>query len=224
MAEQVPVARVAPIGFRRPKSLDEYVFPVDLADTGGTGVDLNRNTFHVDFLKSKFRDMARPNQFRISIFPPEVLRLDWDNDLMVLAKSAAFPSIEISDYEYSRAGKVLHIPTNKVNYGDMNITFYNDIDFSIRTMLQQWQRYALLNWNENVGSVPSMALQGLVTIFQFDASHRCTYAVQCDNAWPKMIGDISLSHDDTDTAETFNVQFVYTEQEIIKNYNIERTV
>ena len=216
-----PVARTAPIGFRRPKSLDQFLFPRDIADAGGTGIDPNSNPFHVDFLKSKFRDLARPNQFKIKINPPRELSLDWDNDLMVLARDTSFPSIEISDYEYSRAGKILHIPTNKINYGELTITFYNDVDFSVRTMLQQWQRHTLMNWKDNIGAVPSMALQGFVTIFQFDANHNCTYAVNVNKAWPKSIGAIQLSQNTTDEPETFDVNFVYTEQEILKNYNIK---
>lgn len=213
-----PIKHIAPYEHKISPTLsfETEEFPKDINLTGGPGFGNRTDEFHVDYLKTQFRDIARPNYFKIKIDPPTVLAPEWNNRLTMLAKSAVFPSIEISNYEFERAGFVLHVPTNKMNYGDLTITFYNDVDFEIRTLFNRWQRMALFNWQKDIGSIPAIAMAGKVTVYQFDAGHNPVYAVEVDNAWPKNISEISLDQDSTDQLETFSVQFVFTNHEILK--------
>jgi hypothetical protein len=209
--------RPAPFQRNLPESFDSQPFPGDVNNFGGgPGVSSNSNEFHVDFLKQQFRDIARPNLFKVKITPPPILNADWNNKLAVLAKSAVFPSIEIQNYEYERGGRILHIPSNKMNYGDMTITFYNDVDFNLRSLFNRWQRLAIYNWQKEVGSIPLMALDATVTVYQFDSSHRPVYGINIDNCWPKTISEIQLSQENTDQLEEFSVTFVFTTMNILK--------
>jgi len=207
------VKRITPQQYPAPGKFEEDKFPKAITSSG-----TNEGEFHIDFLKTQFRDLARPNQFKVQIQPPSVLQAEWNTKLTVLAKSAMFPSIEVSNFELERAGQVLHIPSNKMNYGDLTITFWNDVNFEIRTLMNRWQRLAIYNWQKNLGSVPLLALEGMLTIYQFDSALKEMYAIQLDNCWPKSISEISLDQDSTDQAESFSVSFVFTNHEILKQY------
>jgi len=199
-------------------SEDNGVFPYNLQDEPNP-ID-SSTMFHVNYLKQQFSDLARPNQFKIMIVPPEPLKSDWDmtnGNLMVLAKSTKIPSMTVKDYMYQRAGQKLYIPTGEVEHGDASITFYNDSDFSLRTMFNRWMRLGLHNWEYNIGSIPKLALDGMVMIYHYDYSLKPVYAVKLMNAWPKHVSEIELSQDTENTAEEFTVEFNYSYQEIYKN-------
>lgn len=176
--------------------------------------------FHVNHLKNQFRDVARPNLFKVKIVPPLPLIKDWDaskSGLLALAKSANFPQISIKEWTYERAGQKLHIPTNEMDYGDMSITFINDVDFNIRTLFNRWQRLALFNWERNVGAIPLLALSGTVVVYQYDSSLKPVYAIKLINAWPQTISSIELNQESENTPEEFSVEFKFTMHEIYKN-------
>jgi hypothetical protein len=178
-----------------------------------------KTDFHVNFLKNQFTDVARPNQFKVDIIPPDPLLQDWDvakHGLLALVKTAKIPSITVKEYTYQRAGQKLHIPTGEIEHGEVSITFYNDSDFVLRTMFNRWIRLALHNYEYNIGSVPKLALDGQVVVYHYDYALKPVYAVKLMNAWPKSLSEIDLSHETENTAEEFTVEFNYSYQEIYK--------
>ena len=178
--------------------------------------------FHVDHLKNQFADVARPNMFKINIFPPSPLMNDWDNSksgLMALAKSTKIPSITVKEYLYERAGQKLYIPNGEVEHGEASITFINDSNFTIRTMFNRWMRLGLMNYESNIGSIPALALQGQVVIYHYDYDLKPTYMVKLLNAWPSSLSAIELSQESENTPEEFTVDFKYSYQEIYKNFD-----
>ena len=175
--------------------------------------------FHVNYLKDQFEDIARPNLFKVFIAPPDPLMADWsqaNNNLMVLAKSTKIPSMTVKEYVYQRAGQKIHIPTGEVEHGEASITFYNDSNFTLRSMFNRWMRLGLHNWEYNMGSVPLLALSGQVTIYHYDYNLDPVYKVKLMNAWPKSISEIELSQDTENTAEEFTVEFNYSYQELYR--------
>lgn len=192
-------------------------FPRDIRNVPN-GIDTSTE-FHVNYLKNQFRDLARPNLFKVRIEPPEPLRDEWasNNGLVALTKSASFPQISIKEWVYERAGQKLFIPTNEIEYGDCSLTFHNDSQFALRTMFMRWQRLAIYNWNHYTGSIPLLALDGSVTIYQYNNALEPIYAVKLNNCWPQTVSAIELSQDSENTGEEFTVEFKFTKQEIFKN-------
>jgi hypothetical protein len=183
----------------------------------------SKTEFHVNFLKNKFADLARSNQFKVFIHPPKELKVDWDsskNGLLVLVKAAKIPSITTKEFVFQRAGQKLYIPTGEVEHGDVSITFYNDSNFILRTMFTRWVRLALHNWEYNIGSIPLVALGGEVVIYHYDYELKPIYEVRLTNAWPKQISEIDLSQESSSTVEEFTVDFNYTYQKMYR-YNKE---
>lgn len=183
---------------------------------------ISSSSFHVNHLKSLFRDVARPNLFKVHIIPPlSLLKTDWDNkktELLALAKAATMPQVSIKEWVYERAGQKLHIPTNEIDYGELNITFYNDIDCNLRTLFNRWQKLALYNWSTSQGSIPLEAVSGIVRLYQFDGQFNAVYAAEFTNAWPQTISSMELSQESENTAQEFSVDFKFTLQNIYKNY------
>lgn len=201
--------------------LDTKQYPINISENKNP---LEDKAFHVDYLKSQLiRDVARPNLFKVNIIPPEFLlkKVEWQNGskmISALAKSAVFPQISIREYVLERAGQKLHIPTNEMDYGDMSITFINDSDFILRSLFNNWQRIAIHNWQENIGSVPMLALSSHVSIHQYDSTLKEVYSIKLTNAWPQTISEIQLSQDSENQLEEFTVNFKFTMHNIYKAY------
>lgn len=195
------------------------MFPYDITQMPSP-ID-STSDFHITSLKNKFKDVARPNLFKVHLVPPTTLLNDWDaskSGLLALAKRANFPQISIKEWTYERAGQKLHIPTNEMDYGDCSVTFYNDSDFNLRTLFNRWQRLALFNWEKNIGSIPLLALSGRVTIYQYDSKLNPVYAINLINAWPQTITSIELNQESENTAQEFSVEFKFTMHEVYKNF------
>ena len=195
-------------------------FPYNIKDEP-TNVN-NKTEFHIDHLKNLFSDVARPNMFKVKIVPPTALQNDWDaskSSLLALAKSTKFPSITIKEWVYERAGQKLHYPTGEVEHGDVSITFINDSKFMLRSMFNRWMRLGLMNWRYNIGSIPSIALQGQVLIYQYDYNLQPMYMTKLLNAWPSSLSEIELNQESENTAEEFTVDFKYSYQELYRNFD-----
>lgn len=196
-------------------------FPSDISNIPN-GVN-NKSDFHVNHLKSTFIDVARPNRFKVKIAPPRALSNDWNNEtsrLLALVKTASFPQISIKEYVFERAGQKLYIPSNDVEFGDLSVTFTNDSKFTLRTMFNRWQKLAGYNWTNNVGTIPVLATDGVVTVYQYDWDLNPVYAVKFTNCWPKTISNIELSQESENVAEEFTVEFKYSKQEIFKDIGL----
>jgi hypothetical protein len=196
-------------------------FPYDIRN-----ISMPVNTvseFHVNHLKNAFRDIARPNLFKVEIIPPASLKTDWDltkKSLLALAKSASFPQISIGEWVYERAGQKLHIPTNEVDYGELSVTFYNDVDFNIRTLFNRWQNLCNFNWLGNYGSIPNNSVEGKVRIWQFDGGLNAVYMAEFTNAWPNTVSSIDLNQESENSLQEFTVDFKFTMQQLYKNFEV----
>lgn len=191
-------------------------FPMGVEEIGSHGAE----QFHVDYLKTKFADLSRPNLFKIGIHPPDTLKDDWGdtaNGLLVLAKKVVIPSITVKEYVYERAGQRIHFPTNTVDFGDVNITFYSDSNYDLRTLFNRWQRFACVNWESNKGSIPEEMKGGTVVIYQYDYNYDPVYAVQLVRAWPQTLSEIELSQDSENSIGEFTVTFKYSYQKVMKS-------
>jgi len=98
----------------------------------------------------------------------------------------------------------------------LSITFWNDVDFNIRSLFNRWQRLTIFNSQKDIGSIPLLALSGEVSIFQFDSFHSETYAVKASNCWPKNISEITLNQETDSQVQEFSVTMPFTNLEFYK--------
>jgi hypothetical protein len=188
-------------------SLEPNVFPSIYKDKSYA-----KNSFTLESLKNQFRDLARPNRFKVIIHPPAALKEDFDYEFVTLmVKKVNMPSVTIQEYVYERAGKKLHIPTH-VEFADLSITFFNDTNHVMRNLIFKWQRLAVSNWGLNRNALPALALQGKIEVHQYDGSNMSTAAIEFTNCWPKTMQNIDFGHEMDNAVSDFTVDFVYTQQ------------
>lgn len=168
-------------------------------------------TFSIDSLKSKFRDYAKPNLFKIKINPPSVISGEWNDEEGILAKAASLPGVDIDNYVLERAGKTINVPSGKIENTPYSITFLNDVDNSLRVMFHRWQQAVIFNWEKSTIGLTKDIMDASVMVTQYDGQHKATYSVKLVNAWPKSISEIQLTQESENQIEEFSVDFVYTE-------------
>ena len=194
------------------------IYPAD--DTEGTGFpleldkgdpDQERTFSSVDRLKAGLRDLARPNLFKVDFVGPAVLGPSPAYSLM--CKAASFPGMEVSQLTIPRAGNRVHVPGD-TTFEEFTVTFFNDVDFEVRSFFHRWQRMFVSNWVDGFTGIVQGSFGNTVKVSQFDSNFDVTYTVELFNAWPNRVGGINLSMDELDSREDFQVSFSYTYYEI----------
>jgi hypothetical protein len=189
-----------------PKGSSKYPLPLEKGTPGD-----EKAFCSVDRLKAGFRDLARPNLFKVDLHGPPVLGTDAIFSLM--CKAASFPGMEVTQIPLPRGGNTVHLPGD-TRFEEFTVSFYNDVDFAVRSMFHRWQRLFVSNWVDGFTGIVLENFNSTVGISQFDNNFNVTYYVQLFNAWPSRIGGINLSMEDLDNREDFQVAFSYTYYEV----------
>jgi len=160
--------------------------------------------FHVDKLISQFRDLSKPNLFKVSIWSP----LGKSEVVNLLAKEATIPNTEVTKITLRRMGTAFQIPGD-VNYQDVTLKFHAGQGMEVRRFFNTWQVGYVSNWQDNMATLPKAWQEGKVVIEQLNQRYESVYKVTLVNAWPVNISDIQLSHDMADARSDFSVSFTY---------------
>lgn len=181
-----------------------------------TNTDYGTDTFGIQSFKKHFRDLARPNRFKVLFRPPSIFATDFSDEFMSsMVKRVNMPAYTVNELLYERAGKKLHIPAH-IEFTDLSITFFNDVDQKMKNIIHTWQNMGLSNWEFNTGSIPLLALQGQIEVHQYDGNNQSTGAVVFTNCWPKSMSNIDFGHESDNTVSDFTVDWYYTEQQIFQ--------
>ena len=196
-----------------PEALDKYEFP---RISKNIDPKFGKDDFSIDSLKKQFEraggDLARHNRFKVIIEPPKVLSKDFPIDFVTnMVKKVNMPQLAVNNFQYERAGKILNIPTH-VTFGDLSISFYNDVNHIMRNLMVKWQKQCLSNWTENVTSVPLLSLAGSIKVLQYNADNMYTSFIEMTNCWPKQVSALEFDHHADHSFNDFTVEFEYTEQ------------
>jgi len=164
---------------------------------------------HVDNLKIRFLDIARPNMFEILIDTSRLGLTQPGNEMIRAAvKTTSFPSVTVGDLGLTRMGVKYPLPGD-VSWGESSVTFFNDANFKIFDFFQEWRRMYLRQGINNQGGVPKNALAADVKIVQLYGNHEQAKICTLKHAWPSVIGDIQLDHESENASESFQVTFSY---------------
>jgi len=118
-------------------------------------------------------------------------------------------------------------PTRKFVYNyttpEVTATFYTDKFMRERTFFEIWQKAAFSNLTHNINYyndyVAPIDIMALGQYASRDERDDVTYAVRLLEAYPKIISDVSFSHD-TNAIQTFEVTFSFRNW---VNYFIDKT-
>lgn len=203
----------------------ELEYPIPFAERASNPFEARQ--FHVDYLKTCFNNIARPHAFKVQIIPPK--NINWDKEILALVKSTNTPSAEVENIEYERSGHKINLPSNKMNYGNFSVTFICDSQYRIRSVFNDWQKSTILNpvaargdsTSISIGPIPKNIFNTSVILWHFNEQKQPVYAVKMNYAWPKSISEMSLDQGSGADLMTFNVDFVYSHQEIWGTYTNE---
>ena len=185
--------------------------------------------YSINDFKNKITTGVRPNLFSISI--PNIIgvpSLDTlntfgatDESITILCKSAALPSSSQGVAEVPFRGRVLKLPGDRT-YDAWTATFYNDANFSIRSLFEGWIN--LINKGDaNIGQINPNQIFRNIEVNQLKKSINNSPNAETttsptedilrryilNGAFPTSVSAITLGFDQNDQIEEFDVEFQY---------------
>ena len=185
--------------------------------------------YSINDFKNKITTGVRPNLFSISI--PNIIgvpSLDTlntfgatDESITILCKSAALPSSSQGVAEVPFRGRVLKLPGDRT-YDAWTATFYNDANFSIRSLFEGWIN--LINKGDaNIGQLNPNDIFREIKVNQLKKSINNSPNAETttsptedilrryilNGAFPTSVSAITLGFDQNDQIEEFDVEFQY---------------
>ena len=146
----------------------------------------------------------RANRFRV--FIPRS-----GNKIEFLCQSAQIPAAQVGVVEQQFRGTVLKLAGDRT-FEPWNVTIINDIEFSSRSALENWQMdIQQMDSGEGQTSLDYLVDRAFVEQLNKDDSVLARY--EFFNMFPTSIGAIDLSYETVDALETFDVEFQYSHWE-----------
>ena len=146
----------------------------------------------------------RANRFRV--FIPRS-----GNKIEFLCQSAQIPAAQVGVVEQQFRGTVLKLAGDRT-FEQWNVTIINDIEFSSRSALENWQMdIQQMDSGEGQTSLDYLVDRAFVEQLNKDDSVLARY--EFFNMFPTSIGAIDLSYETVDALETFDVEFQYSHWE-----------
>lgn len=194
-----------------PTPVDPYTYRDDSS--------INKNLFHVDYLRNNFRDFARSNLFKVEFTLPNTTLKFLDKDVIqkveMTAKSINIPAYDMLKQEVKRMGQRVILPAT-MNTGECQVTFISDDEYKQRKFLHSWFHNLIYNYETNVYRPVMSGADGcVIRIFQLDNKFNVIFGIQLDNCWPSSVGEIQLSQDSENQIAEFPASFAYSTYKIM---------
>jgi hypothetical protein len=196
--------------------------------------------YSINDFKNRITTGVRPNLFSVSI--PNITTLNTfgatEESITILCKSAALPSSSQGVAEVPFRGRVLKLPGDRT-YDAWTATFYNDADFSIRSLFEGWinlinkgdanigqlnpddifREIKVNQLKKSINNSPNTATTSATTTNPNTATTSAIPATSptadiirtytLNGAFPTSVSAITLGYDQNDQIEEFDVEFQY---------------
>jgi hypothetical protein len=176
--------------------------------------------FHVDFLKSTFKDFARNNLYRVVfnlsteaqnyLFTEDVPKFKTE----LLSKAINFPNFELSKLEIRRMGQRLYLPASQ-SFGELQFTILCDDEYTQRKFLHSWLNSMTYSSEDNTYKKNMFLTENSMDVYQLDNKMKPIFGARFTHCFPSTIGEIQMGFDSTDTLVEFPVSFSYSQYHII---------
>lgn len=174
----------------------------------------------LEAFKTNLGNVVRPNRFQVEIVPPDALDLSQfikTDKLMVHVQTATIPDRSFNEIPIKYYGMELKIPAGEV-LQDLVITFINDEDWELRSLFEYWAQTINDRSNSVKGYMREVFGGAYITVTQLDFSGEEIASYRYKHIFPKIVDQIELNMETTDTIETFNVTFAYAYWEPASGY------
>lgn len=162
-----------------------------------------------DFKSQLIGGGARSNQFRAYLhFPTFVAAGALEGArAQFLCKSASLPGSTITSIPIQYRGRELNVAGERT-FQPWSVTIYNDVTFGLRNAFETWQS-GIQRYASTEGKTNPADYQVELEIQQLDRNGAVLKVYKFTDAFPTTIGQIALDYDQTQTIETFDVEFTY---------------
>ena len=153
---------------------------------------------------------ARSNAFKCIITPPQGIVSGAalaGQKIEFMAKSASLPSADIADIEVMYRGRPVHFAGERT-FQPWTISVYNDNDFIVRDAFENWVN-AISRADSTNGTLLPSAYQVDLEVYQLDRNDRQLKKYIFRDAYPTNVDAISLSWDENNRIQEYNVTFQY---------------
>ncbi len=171
-------------------------------------------------LLQALEDIHRPNHFKIVIERHDDVTPAATKELMHnIIKTIQIPSTIFGDIIIKRMGRSFKMP-GSIDFQDVTMTLYDDIKSKARDYFTTWmQEYYVLIDGGTFNDIGNY-INNQIHIHQLDMSWNIMSTTTLYNIYPKMIGELSLSHDSVDVLSEFSVVLAYSHAENINSLEI----
>lgn len=161
-------------------------------------------SFNVQDIKSQLvGGGARPNQFMVRLTNPGNNSADLKSPFMM--QSASLPSSNLGTIQVPYFGRFIKLAGDRT-FDPWTVSVINDEDFLIKNALEEWSN-RINKFQENKRELVDYKADAEVVQFAKTGEEIRTY--KFIGLFPSVVGSIELSWDQTDTIETFQVEFQY---------------
>lgn len=176
-------------------------------------------------IEGKFRGVARPNLFAVTIYTRNRNTVNAD-ELTFWCKSTTLPGINLRTFEYASKnyGLAQALPFG-INSEPLNCTFMLDSSHLILGFFHKWMQ-EIYNYNSvnSMGSSNGLAPYEMGYLSEYAATMEIhfysadnngdKYTMKLHDVFPTNISSLNLSWDDNDSYATMPVQFSYSKFEV----------
>jgi hypothetical protein len=162
-----------------------------------------------DFAKKLKGGGARANLFKVGLSSPIAFVGEGSMDEVAkfLVKGAEIPGSTITPIIIPFRGRQLKISGDRT-FDPWTVTVLNDREYSIRRNIEQWMSL-MNNHEDNEGTSDTSLYFRDLNVAQLERDGTTTRTYNIIGAWPSDLGPISVSFDNENQIEEYQVTFQY---------------
>ena len=179
----------------------------------------NAGIMRASDLLVELEDIHRPNHFEVVIKRSynETIKINHiearsntTTFIPYVIKTIQMPSTIFGDITIKRMGRSFKMP-GAIDFQNVAITMYDDIKSKAREYFTNWmQGYYGVDVDGGVFGGIKEFIDNTIEIKQLNRSWNPISTTTLYNVFPKMVGELSLSHDTADTLSEFSVVVAYS--------------
>ena len=153
--------------------------------------------------------LTRTNRWRVVVNLPSYAGSNSDGQqAALLARTTATPSSTVGTIEVSWGGRNLPVPGDRT-YEDFQVTFIGVNDMKVYNAFQKWSE-AMNGSESNSGLTNLDEIMSDITLQLLDVNDVVTKTFVLIDAWPSVVGQMSMDAGAMDAFAEFDVNFKYT--------------
>ncbi len=162
------------------------------------------------FIKN-LSNITRPNRFLVVVYPPtDLLATSMTADvLQFYAQSAVIPDRTFGEIDFKYYGMTLKLAGNET-LSDLTITFINNEEWSVRDFFESWANAIHSRFDSTKSYMNELFNGSSIFVHQLDGYGNTIASYQFRNIFPKVVSEMELNMETTDSISTFQVTFAYS--------------